>query len=72
MVEDQLESDRGNPLPPHWQQGLFYMHRPTDRISHTTAFVTPVVDHWLSEWWKVIKVLILSITHARCFYLQLN
>ena len=27
----------------------FYMQHPTDRISHTTAFVTPVVEHWL-EW----------------------
>ena len=25
------------------------MHHPTDRITHTTAFVTPVVEHWL-EW----------------------
>ena len=25
------------------------MHHPTDRIAHTTAFVTPVVEHWL-EW----------------------
>ena len=23
------------------------MHYPTDRIAHTTAFVTPVVEHWL-------------------------
>ena len=23
------------------------MHHPTDRITHTTAFVTPVVRHWL-------------------------
>ena len=23
------------------------MHHPTDRIGHTTAFVTPVVKHWL-------------------------
>ena len=23
------------------QQGFFYMHHPTDRIVHTTAFVTP-------------------------------
>ena len=38
------------------------MHHPTDRIAHTTAFVTPVVGHWLEreiaqlkhikqEWW---------------------
>ena len=26
---------------------FFYMHHPTDRIAHTTAFVTPVVEHWL-------------------------
>ena len=23
------------------------MHHPSDRIAHTTAFVTPVVEHWL-------------------------
>ena len=23
------------------------MHHPTDRITHTTACVTPVVEHWL-------------------------
>ena len=25
------------------------MHHPTDRIAHTTAFVTPVVEHWLER-----------------------
>ena len=25
------------------------MHHPTPRIAHTTAFVTPVVDHWLER-----------------------
>ena len=25
------------------------MHPPTDRMTHTTAFVTPVVDHWLER-----------------------
>ena len=25
------------------------MHHPTDRIIHTTAFVTPVVEHWLEQ-----------------------
>ena len=28
---------------------FFLMHHPTGRIAHTTAFVTPVVEHWL-EW----------------------
>ena len=22
------------------------MHHPTDRIAHTTAFVTPALEHW--------------------------
>ena len=25
------------------------MHHPTDRIAHTTTFVTPVVEHWLEQ-----------------------
>ena len=25
------------------------MHHPTDRITHTVAFVTPVVEHWLER-----------------------
>ena len=25
------------------------MHHPTARIAHTTAFVTPVVEHWLER-----------------------
>ena len=51
MVKDHSDSKRENPLPPHgllffdYQQGLFYMHHPTDRI----AFVTPVVEHWLER-----------------------
>ena len=61
MVKDHSDSERENPLPPHGLlfsirsgqvrmfnvHGLFYMHHPTDRITHTTAFVTPVVEHWL-------------------------
>ena len=31
------------------KQGFFYMHHPTDRIAHTTAFNTPVVEHWLER-----------------------
>ena len=35
------------------------MHYPTDRIAHTTAFVTPVVKHWLerdiAQWDHPIK-----------------
>ena len=28
---------------------VVYMHHPTDKIVHTMAFVTPVVEYWL-EW----------------------
>ena len=30
-------------------KGSFYMHHPTDRIALTTAFVKPVVEHWLEQ-----------------------
>ena len=54
MVKDHSDNEKGNPLQPH---GLlfpiiskgFYMHHPADRIAHTTAFVTPVVEHWLER-----------------------
>ena len=55
MVKDHSDSEKGNPLPPHRlllsinSKGYFYMHHPTDRITHTTAFVTPVVEHWLER-----------------------
>ena len=57
MVKDDTHSERGNPLPPHEllfpinrKVGFFlYMHHPTDRIVHTTAFVTAVVEHWLER-----------------------
>ena len=51
MVKDHSDSERGNLLPPHGLlfPRLFYMHHPTDRIAHTTAFVTPVVEHLLGR-----------------------
>ena len=42
MVKDHSDSERVNLV-----QELFYMHHPIDRITHTTAFDTPVVDHRL-------------------------
>ena len=55
MVKDHSDSERGNLLPPHGllflinSNGFFYMHHPPHRIAHTTAFVTPVVEHWLER-----------------------
>ena len=35
------------------------MHHPTDRIAHATAFVTPVMEHWLereiAQWVHTLK-----------------
>ena len=50
MVKDHSDSEKGNPLPPHRlllsnSKGSFICTIP-DRIAHTTAFVTPVVEHW--------------------------
>ena len=54
MVKNHTDSERGNLLPPHGllfpngSKGYFIsMHHPIDRIIHTTAFGTPVVEHWL-------------------------
>ena len=55
MVKDHSDSKRGNPLPPHGllfpiiSKGSFIMHHPTDRITHTVAFVIPVVEHWVER-----------------------
>ena len=55
MVKDHSDSERGNPPPPHGllfpirSKSSFYMHHPTDMITHTTTFVTPVVEYWLER-----------------------
>ena len=55
MVKDHSDSEKGNPLPPHRllfpinSKGSFICTIPHDRIAHTTAFVTPVVEHWLER-----------------------
>ena len=54
MVKDHSDSERGNPLLPNGLLFLInskssFMCHPTDRIYHTTAFVTPVVEHWLER-----------------------
>ena len=35
------------------------MHHPTDRIAHTMAFVTPVVEHWLVS--EVVHMIIINL-----------
>ena len=51
VVKYHTDSESGNTAAATWatlsdsQQGFFYMHHPTHRIAHTTAFGTPVVEH---------------------------
>ena len=55
MIKDHSDSERENPMQP--LHGLLFLlaarvlfiHHPTDRTTHTTAFVTPIMEHWL-EW----------------------
>ena len=55
MVSDHSDSERGNPLQPNGllfpisSKGSFICIIPPDRITHTTAFVTPVMEHWLEQ-----------------------
>ena len=55
MVKDHSDSERGNPLPPHGllfsinSKGSFICTIPQTGITHTTAFVTPVVEHWMER-----------------------
>ena len=61
--------EKGNPLPPHRlllsinSKGSFYMHHTTDRITHTTAFVTQVVEHWLER--EIALIIIIAIFGER-------
>ena len=52
MVEDHSNREKGNQLPPHSllfpisSKGSFICTiHPTDRITHTTTFVIPVMEH---------------------------
>ena len=54
MVKDHTDSEKGNPLPPHRlllsinSKGSFICTILKDRIKHTSAIVTSVVEHWLN------------------------
>ena len=41
------------------------MHHPTDRITHTTAFDTPVVEQWQEREIAQYSKLLLSINRER-------
>ena len=63
MVKDHTDSKRGNRLPPHGLLFPISSKHPTDRITHTMAFGTPVVEHWLERekaQWAQFKQYLLS------------
>ena len=54
MAKDNSDSESGNSLPPlhgYWFRlaARYFLYAPTDRIADTTAFVTPVVEHWMER-----------------------
>ena len=54
MVKDHSDSERGNLLPPHRllfpiSSKVFLYASSHRQITHTTTFVTPVVEHWLER-----------------------
>ena len=57
MVKDHSDSERENLLPPHGlffpisSNGFFYMHHPTDRITHRITHSTAIVNHLWSIGW---------------------
>ena len=57
MVKNHSDSERGNLLPPHRlhfpisSNSSFICIIPQREITHTTAFVTPVAEHWLETKW---------------------
>ena len=47
MLKDHSDSERL--FFPINSKGSFICTTPKDRIAHTTAFVTPVMEHWLER-----------------------
>ena len=45
------------------------MHHPTDRITYTTAFVTPVVEHWLEREMKLYETTVVKCNLQQHFLL---
>ena len=55
VVKDHKDSEKENPATLFdKQQGIFYIHYPTDSIVHTMAYVKPIVERWMerkiTEW----------------------
>ena len=58
MGKDHSDCERGKQLSPHWllfqiSSNISFICTIPQRIAHTTAFVTPVMEHWLE--WKIVQ-----------------
>ena len=49
VLHDWCNKGCGMCYPVCGMMHIFYMHHLTDRIAHTMAIVTPVVEHWLER-----------------------
>ena len=55
MVNVHSDSERKPTATTMWatifdkQQGIFYMHYPTDRTAQIMVFDIPIVEHWLEQ-----------------------
>ena len=55
MVKDHRDETEHSLLPLHryspisYKESIIYMHHPTERITHTMIFVTPVVEEGKKE-----------------------
>ena len=67
LVKDHLDSERGNPLPPHrllFQGFLYiYMNHQKDRIVHTTR---PLLHQSLSTGWNEKYLIVSSFNAYAC------
>ena len=48
------------------------MHHPTDRIAHTTAFVTPVVERKIAYSHKMLISLLINMVSVLYMYIYIG
>ena len=59
-MKDTSDNEIGVELLP-FKEGIFYKHCPVVRTTHTTAFATRVVGHWLEQYILRNEVLIYGV-----------
>ena len=69
VVKDHSD-EKGNPLPPDGplvsiSSKVLYVHDPTDRIAHTTAFVTLIVEREILNG-SIMRDRSYALSHQEC------